>query len=243
MIRIKKFVVGIKSAQKMFRITSLGGSLIDAILSARGDKLLGEEYYTEVGRSHESGIVQLTNEELGNSLQVDTENVIFSKSTFSSDKRVDVERALSEFRFLWKQLNEVMRVRDIRRIGVAAEHQIPINGKSPSEVLLGKITTFVAKKNPAKFHLQLESRRHTTNAAGIPDHKRDDFINVIHHYYDSALDVDHPLSDHFNANLDVQRYYSPLLNSNIFDAAELVYRDFSKEAELLEKDLKERGLA
>lgn len=240
-MRIKKITLGIRPSQKMFRVSSLHGTLVDSVLSLRGTKPIDDEYYKEITRSVEQGIIQLRNEDQGNTLRVDLENVVFIKDFYASEKQINVDDVLKEFRAIWKQINEVLRVRDIRRIGLVAEHRTAIEKDNPSAVLLKKLTSISAGAHPAKFILRFEDRRLTTKG-GIPDFKKDDFTNVICDYYDSEVDAEHPKQDHFNANLDVQRYYSPLFNGNVFDEVVAIRQQFSKEQDRVKSDLKQRGL-
>ena len=48
MIKIRKFIIGIRPASKMFRISSLAGQIIDSILSERGTKFREGKYFTEI---------------------------------------------------------------------------------------------------------------------------------------------------------------------------------------------------
>lgn len=240
MMRIKKFTLGIRPSQKMFRVSSLHGSLVDSVLGLRGTKPIGDEYYSEISRSAEPMTIQLRSEEQGNTLTVDLDNIVFSKDLYNSEKRFDIDEVLDEFRAVWKQVNEVLHVKDIRRIGVVIEHQLAVK-ENPSAALLKKLTSITAGEHAAKFMLHFEER-YRTSKGGIPDFKKDDFINVIRDYYDSERDADHPTDGHINANLDVQRYYSPLLTGNVFDEIVLFRQQLSKEQARFEQDLKQRGL-
>lgn len=135
----------------------------------------------------------------------------------------------------------MLHVRNIRRIGIVAEHQIPAKDAKASEALLGTLTSITSAGHPAKFILKIEDRRFPTKG-GIPDFKKDDFINVIREYYDSDVDADHANDGHINANIDVQRYYSPLFNGNVFDEVTVLQRLFLDEKKHLEEDIKKRGL-
>lgn len=239
-MRIKKITIGIQPSQKMFRVSSLHGSIVDSVLSLRGTKPITDEYYTEISRSTEQGSIRLKNDAEGNTLIVDLSNVVFVKDVYKSDKQLDIDDAFKEFRLIWKQVNDLLHVRDVRRIGVVGEHRIPVQNSS-SATLLKSLTSISVASHPAKFILRFEERRLTTTG-GIPDFKKDDFINVIRDYYDSEMDSDQPEEKHVNINLDVQRYYSPLFNGNIFDEAERVHQQFTKEKDKCETDLKQRGL-
>lgn len=243
MVQFKKIIIGIRPAQKMFRVSSLYGSIVDEVLSSRTDKRLGADYFTGVSKLVDQPGVRLTNESLGNTLQIDSENVVFIKDYYTSEKAVDLDALLDEFVFLWEVVDKTLQVRDVRRIGIASEHQIQVADGHASAALVGNFTNIPAPVHAAKFQLQMEDRRMTTNKVGLPDFKKDDFINVIHHYYDSSLDVEHPSSGGINITLDVQRYFYPLLKSKISDEVLALFKkDFLKEKNKLDSDLKKRDL-
>jgi hypothetical protein len=211
------------------------------VLSLRGEKPIDDEYYTEVTRTNEPFAIQLKNEERGNILTVDLSNITFTKDFYDSGKQFDIEDVLKEFRAIWKQVNEVLHVKEVRRIGIVLEHQIEVGENSASAALLTKLTSIASSGHVAKFMLHFEERSRTTKG-GVPDLNKDDFINVIRDYYDSERDSDHPKEGHINVNLDVQRYYSPLLNGNVFDEVAVFRKQLAFEQDRLEKDLKQRGL-
>lgn len=242
MVRVSKLVLGIRPSQKMFRVGSLGGVVIDAILAARSDKALGDEYFTSVGKAPDQSSYRLTNDDQGNLLQIDEANVVFTKDIYSDEQHIDLDKTLAEWRFLWKHINGVLLVRDIRRIGIAAEHQFKPPTGTASGQLFERLAAMQRPQHPGKFLLQFEDRRPTTNKVGIPDATKDAFINVIQHYYDSELDTEHANSGFINANLDVQKYFSPLFNGNIFDEIAGLLKLFQKEKAALDADIKKRGL-
>lgn len=242
MIRISKLVLGIRPSQKMFRVESLAGSAIDAILAARSDKTLGDDYFTSVGKAADRSSYRLFNEDQGNVLQIEEANVVFTKDVYLDEQHIDLEDVLAEWRLLWKHVNGVLAVRDIRRIGIVAEHQFkPPNGTASGRLFEG-LAAIPRPQHPGKFMLQFEDRRPTTNKVGLPDPTKDAFINVIQHYYDSELDTEHATSGFINANLDVQKYFSPLFNGNIFDEIDVLLKLFKKEKAGLDAEIAKRGL-
>lgn len=240
-MRIKKFTVGIRPSQKMFRISSLQGSLVDSVLNMRGTKPIDDDYYTEisVSRGVEPPTLQIRNDVKGNLLIIEADNIVFTKDLYDSEKQFDEEEALKEFRAIWKQVNDVLHVKDIRRIGIVVEQQFATD--KPSFELIKKLTSLTTGEHVAKFLLRFEER-FRTEKGGIPDPKTDDFINVISDYYDSERDIDHPKEGHINVNIDVQRYFAPLFNGNVFDEITVFRNRVSKEQSRFEQDLKQRGL-
>lgn len=242
MMRINKFLIGIRSASKMFRMTSLSGLIIDAILSERGsNKQIDDEYYTQIARNNETANYQLYNEKLGNVLKIDLDNVIFIKDYYNSSKTFNFNKALDEFRQIWTILNDILKLKDIRRIGIVAEHQIDIGEANVSKQLIKSLTTFNKTSHPAKFLLRFENR-YPTKEGIAPDIKKSDFVNVIHDFYDSELDTENPKKGALNANIDIQRYYSPLLKANVVEEVKKLNKTFIKETKSLESFIKEKGL-
>lgn len=242
MIRINRFFIGIRPASKMFRMTSLSGLIIDTILSERGsNKQLDEKYYTQIARNNETGNYQLYNEELGNALKLDLDNVIFIKDYYKITKSFSFDKVLTEFKQIWTIVNDILKLKDIRRIGMVAEHQIVTGEANVNKQLIKSLTTFNKTTHPAKFLLRVENR-YPTKEGIAPDIKKDDFVNVIHDIYDSERDTENPREGSFNANIDIQRYYSPLLKANVVEEVKKLNKTFMKETKKFESFLREKGL-
>ncbi len=243
MLRINKFLIGIRPASRMFRVPSVVGLIIDAILAERGEKVLNDEYYTEVASNHDKSNYSLRNEEQGNILRIDLENVIFIKDYYSSKKQFNFKKVINEFSYIWKTINYYLKLKDVRRIGIVAEHQFEIDSQNVNEKLLHLLTNFDGfdLKHPAKFMLRFENR-HPTKEGLAPDVDKSDFINVIYSIYDGELDQEHPAKKRINVNIDVQRYFSPLLTSNIPDEVMKLNGVLKKEKSKFEMFLKDRGI-
>lgn len=241
MKEINKFVIGIKPSQKMFRISSIAGLIADEVLATRGKKQITDEYYKEVSRNTEQGYLRLRNKELGNILQIDLENIIFIKDYYSLDTHFNANKVFEEFKIIWKAINDILKLKAIRRIGISAEHQIEINDNNATKKLIKSLTSIPSPDHPAKFLLRFEERAITKEGA-MPDFKKDDFINIIYDYYDSENDSENPKENHINANIDVQRYYSPLFEGNVADEVVKVKHIFDQKKNKFEISLKQKGL-
>jgi len=57
MIKISRISIGIRPSNKMFRVASLGGMLIDNILDLRGGKLIHNNFFSDVSKTLEKGSV------------------------------------------------------------------------------------------------------------------------------------------------------------------------------------------
>lgn len=241
MVHIDKFIIGIRPASKIFRISSVVGQIIDSILSERGTNHLDEKYYEKISSNKNLDTYRLENDSLGNILTIDLENVIFIKDYYEVTKEFDFSEIFLEFKQIWNAIDKFLKLKDIRRIGMAAEHQIRGVSNNLNKKLLDSMTTVKEINHPAKFHLRYENR-YPTIAGAAPDIEKSDLINIIYHYYDSATDTDHPNEDSYNANIDVQRYYSPLLKSNIVEEVNKLHNVFSSHKKNFDVLLSEKGL-
>ncbi len=240
MVNINKLVLGIKTSTTMFRLTSLAGQIIDDILSNQGSKHLVDDYYLEVSTPLEIGAFALINKKLGNILRVERNNILFLKDAYElSDKNVSIAKTIKEFTFIWKILNDRLKVCDIRRIGIVAEHQVQKDNEN--KLLFDSLISFPSPAHPAKFLLKYEERRATKEGIA-PDINKSDFVNVIYCFYDSELDSEHPTTNAVNMNIDFQRYYSPLISSNVSDEIMKLSKQFEDEERQFINFLKDKKL-
>lgn len=240
MARIRKVSLGIRASSKMFRVSSLAGQIIDEILSHRGKKPLEKEHYSNIGTYLEQGAFAMSNKKLGNHFQVDRQQILFVKDVYDQpDNNISLDNVMKEFSFVWSILDDILKVRDIRRIGIVAEHQVQKD--NGNKLLIESLTSLSPPLHPAKFHLTYEERKPT--AEGIaPDIKKDNFVNVIYSYYDSEIDADHPTPNAINSNIDLQKYYSPLISSNVKDEISKLLVQFKKKETEFISFLTEKGL-
>ena len=226
MHKVRKATIGIRPTEKMFRVASLSGLVADEIIAASSSKSLAEGYFTNVTKANGGSSLRLTNESLGHYLIVDVENIVFSHDHYDTDREFDADAFFTSFKVLWNSLNSVLKVKRVRRIGYVAEYRFP-KKEAASAYLVERITKLKPHGYPDKFSLSYESRR-GTSIGGLPDPIKDDFFNHIRQIYDSSADVDHPKSGHYNANLDVQRYYAPPLTKEVSGEVELIRREFER---------------
>ncbi len=224
----------------MFRVSSLAGQIIDEILSNQGKKHLADDYYSEVSTMADTGAFALINKKLGNILSVKRNDITFTKDAYTlQNKNISISKTIKEFSAIWNILNNQLKVRDIRRIGIVAEHQVKKDNQS--KLLLNALTSFKTPAHPGKFLLRYEDRRPTKEGI-TPDINKSDFINVIYNYYDSEIDQQHPTKNAINMNIDLQRYYSPLISSNINDEIHKLAKQFEGEERQFIELLKEKEL-
>lgn len=238
MPKTQKATIGIRPLRKIFRVSSLHGQIADTILAAQGTKPLLDDHFLEVGRANADRTLRMTNEDRGYYLTLDTENVVYTHDLYGKGS-FDFDQFLSEFSCLWGIVNEVMKIREIRRIGYVVEYRFPLS--NPSDTLLKKLTNLSEQGYKDKFQLRFETRM-PIGKGGLPDPTKDDFINIIREYYDSSIDGDHATDGAFNANIDVQRYFAPALTGNIPDKIRELKHAHDKATTSFIDQLKKSGL-
>ncbi|MCD4743705.1 MAG: hypothetical protein K8R67_14680 [Desulfobacteraceae bacterium] len=239
MIEIKHFVIGLRPSSKLFRLPSVAGLIIDEILAKRGTNVISDEYYSKIAADNGKEYYELHNRKLGNSLIFTVSDIIFKKSYYKNSSSFSHKKVISEFKELWAIIDKHLKIVDIRRIGIAVQHRFDDN--DACKTLIKSFTNFEDMKHPAKFRLHFENR-HSTPAGNAPDVKKDDFVNVIYDFYESGISNEHPSKKAFNANLDVQRYYSPLVKSKVTEQVDKVLTIFKKEKIEFEKLIQGRGI-
>lgn len=240
MERIRKATLGVRTADKLFRLSSLNGLIADDLISAL-NKSSGElTYFSSVLRPNGGSTLQLVNEERGRTLILDFENIALVHDFYDQEKAFDSSQMLSDFKLIWETIDSIMHIKRVRRVGFVAEYRF----EKKSEVsahLLSTLTKLKTHGYLAKFSLQYETRK-PTGPHGLPDPSKDDFYNFIRQIYDGSLDNDHAEAGFFNANLDVQRYYAPSLLNGIPSATTQLYAEFEKAVIPFFDELKLLGL-
>lgn len=227
MAMIQKATVGILFSERMFRLSSLSGVLTDDLLALRG-KIIDSDSFETIGRDPHNFNLRLYNEDAGVFLNITLESIVFTRDLYNSADHFDFDTFLDEFQAIWRAFDTRLKVPGIRRIGFVTEQRFQA-GSNSNQLLVDRLTTLKFTGFPAKFHLSFEDRKNV-GIGGLPDPTKDDFINVIRTYYDSLLDVEHPEADSINANLDVQRYYSPFFKGNPFDEIRKLKNEYDKAA-------------
>lgn len=239
MPRIRKATLGVRSLQKMFRLSSLSGMLADAIIAARTKAPLDEKYFTNYMRANDDTVLRMTNEDRGHFLTIDVDQITFTHDLYEIDREFDRAAFHAAFRVIWEAIDPILKAREIRRIGFVAEYRFAM----AAEHVATSLTRFKLAGHADKFQLSFETR-HQAGKGGLPDPTKDDFINVIRQFYDGTMDRDHPATGpgSINANLDVQHYYAPSLTTDIPRAALNLQQEFDKRVPLFFDELGALGI-
>lgn len=238
MTSVKKLTLGIRPEIRAFRVESIRGLLIDALLEARGIEI-PETYYTNIAEGQDGALVSLTNEKEGNYLLVDRENIAFTKDAYRNNGHVDLDKTFKEFIGIFAVVQRVVKLKGIRRIGLVSEYRFDAV-KNNNVELLTTLTKLPKLDFPAHFTLHYESR--TPSTASPLDTVKGAFTNAIYDFYDSALDTSVPVEGKINANLDYQKYYAPSIDTKIGDEAEKHFYAFKKELKKFDEEIAKLGL-
>ncbi|MBI4998170.1 MAG: hypothetical protein HZC22_15015 [Rhodocyclales bacterium] len=240
MARILKATIGIRFSERMFRLSTHAGALIDNLLALRGKPLDSGDFET-IGRDAHDMNIKVYSETAGKYLHIDLENVTYTVDLYDKGENFSFDTFLDNFSAIWNVINETLHCREIRRVGLVTERRF-LKGNEPNRFLLDHLTTFKFDGFPAKFNLSFEVRKNT-GPGGLPDPTKDDFINYLYFFYDSILDIEHSEPGAININLDVQRYFSPSLRDGPIAALRKLKAEYDKADQDLLARIKPFGLA
>ena len=239
MSHIRKFTIGISPFAKMFRVHGFGGAATDAILSIRG-KGLPEDFFEEIGCNTERTAYRLSSQDQVNSLHITEESIAFTKDYHDTDGVFNFQRTLEELKLIWQAIQSVLTISDIRRIGMVAEYRYSVPHKHPSVWLREKLVALPSTLVTDKFLLRFEEREFAKDGIA-PDPKKADFINFIYQYYDSAIDATHPESGFADVNVDVQRYFAPMLKGGVIDECKKLHHHFERAVSRVDASMIKMG--
>ena len=240
MAKISKATVGILFSERMFRLSSLSGVLTDDLLALRG-KTIAPDSFETIGRDVHNFNLRLYNEAAGSYLNISVESITYTRDLYDSEAHFDFDAFLDDFKAIWDAFDARLKVPGIKRIGFVTEQRFQA-GNNSNKLLVDSLTTLKTNGFPAKFHLSFEDRKNV-GVGGLPDPTKDDFLNIIRTYYDSLIDVEHPEADSINANLDIQRYYSPIIKAKPFDEIIKLKKEYDKAALKFIGDLNKLGIS
>ena len=236
---VRKFTIGVQPFAKSFRMHGLGGAATDTVLRLRG-KALPDNYFSDVGINAERTAYRLSSEDQTNSLQLTEDSVTLSKDYFDANTSLDFKKVLEEFRTIWGAVDSVIKLVDIRRIGMVGEYRYAVESKNSSVWLRSKLTTIPTKSATDKFTIRFEEREFAKDG-GVPDPKKADFLNCIYSIYDSISDANHPAPGFVDVDVDAQRYFTPLLNTNVADEILKLHKHFESSQRKIDEFLMSLG--
>jgi hypothetical protein len=243
-MKLNKIVIGVRFNKQTFRLSSLGGIVIDEILGLReSNKKLSNDFLTKFTSSNDANSlhVKFLDDKGVNSLAIQSDQFIFSKAAISEDATVNLDKAIEEFEILWKAANKILNFPDTRRIGIVGEFNIKAtNETSASNQLISSMLKWTAPEHSGHFNLQFEDRELHADGS-IPDKETADFWNSIYTFYPSDDDRDIPQKGKINANCDIQKYFNPAKSDPIRELQGIKKKFTSKKSDFKNK-VKELGL-
>ena len=239
-----KYVIGFKFNKKMFRLESLKGSLMDAIIELRdkNKEHLNADYFTQIKTStgDDNLHIILTDVEDENRLTISYDQFIYAKTSSNSDSSVSIERTIKEFELLWKTSNKILHFPSVRRIGFVVEYRVKEkSADSASSDLINAVLKFPTSGHSSYFNLRFEDRELNSSGA-VPKKETADFWNKIYSFYNSDLD-ENPEHGKFNVNLDLQKYYNPAKSDPLKELM-VVRNRLANEKKKLKDELINMGL-
>lgn len=241
MLKIYKISAGFRFSQSAFRVGTLHGMLTDEILSLVSQKpFLDHKYFDSILLQKERNGLMLRNENKGHQLNITTDDFIFTHDRYDPDQHLSLEKFFSHFEAIWRKVDKTLSIPAIRRIGIVAEHRIE-NTKFPSSKLISSITKMKPTQFAGKFICNFEKRIPVANSVNL-DVSNDEFLNLIYSFYDSEMDSQTPASNAVNANLDVQKYYGPTIESGFITELGKVRTIFMDHWKDFEQEIKDWGL-
>lgn len=222
-----KLTIGMKTSRPMFRLSAIGGLLIDELLANTTHLKSFSKVFKLVEQDGVKNNFRLSGD--NHNFYVGLNDIQYSIDYYNSKSILDIDYEISRFISLYEVVNNSLEINDIHRIGMVCEYQVSTKTTYVSKELLEKITNYKPDGYPAKFSLQFEQRHPITNAVGIPDFKNLDFWNIIETIYDSEIDTEHSTPESISLMLDVQRYYSPYMNDKPANALKALLEKYKKQ--------------
>lgn len=245
-MHLHRFVIGIQFNEKMFRLPSLGGIVIDDILNLRNnDKRLGSSYFSYVSTPINSinaindYSISLVDEKKVNELTILQDQFVFKKTSSNTTSSLNIDKTIEEFTILWKTANKSISFGDIRRIGFVGEYLIDKKTAAVGPLLVDCLTKFNKPESCSTFRLTFEDRK-LNKSGDIPNAETADFWNTIFTFYNSEAD-ETPEKGKIYANIDLQKYYNPTKTDPIKELT-IIKNTFNNDIRKFKETVKEMGL-
>jgi len=244
-MQLHRFVIGIQFNKRMFRLPSLGGLLIDEVLSLReSDKKIKDNYFTQVSipvTKDNEYTISLIDDNGINSLEILPDQFRFKKTSIKNNSAVNVDKTIQEFEIFWKAANKIITFPAARRIGFVGEFRISEDQENNAgRQLIDSLTKFNPPENCSRFKLTFEDRD-LTKEGSVSSIDTDDFWNKILTFYISDTD-ETPEKGKINANMDLQKYFNPA-KANPLKELNNIKNKFIEEKVKFKKNLNELGLS
>lgn len=238
--KLKKVLIGIRSHQRLFRVLGMGGDIVDSLLDMRGAKGIDEDYFEQISISGDKDAYEVFNEEKGNSCKITLESIIMTKRAVGSHL-INIKRFQKDVNLFYEKIREMLRIREINRIGIIFEFETAVGGsKNVNKFLYDNFLGYTHEGIPSNFTLKTAFKMSSKEGILNPDVK--DYYNAILQFGVKYGEDRKPIEDLLFVSLDVQRYFHPPTSakngdfiSNHFDYSEKHLNRFIDQ-------MKEKGL-
>lgn len=241
---LDRFAIGILFRDKMFRLPSLHGLVIDEILTMiRKEDKFNSDFFNlikpSISQEEKLSMVHLSGQsgDYENNLEITPGQFVFKKNIIADkDKHVEKEDAIDEFSDIWDLCDGILKFPHIRRIGIYGEFKIPEKDQDQASIeLIDKLTHFTPPNDSGRFKLTFDEREYESNESN-KNEETAAFWNKIYTFYISKMDETRE-DGTINANLDIQRHYNPTLKKLTGKELKGVFNRFVKEKGTLKKEL------
>lgn len=262
-LTLKRFSISLMPLMKMMRVSTSWGGIADGVLALRGTAPISDDYFTSLVNIHtlegNPGVIVL-NPQKENLLQIQVSDVTFWRSAYLLDaNQLSLNQSFDEFLAIWVHMDELIHMRDIRSVSMSVSFELAIN--SDADVyLFSLLKNRRVPVNPKQFRLQYQSRKwldQQSDKTTVPSLETDAFLNESFAYYSGKPELPAPLGAVYpkttsddkkiNIELDIRRFYSPLMESGSGSALRKQFEHFHRESDRhkanLQEDLKADGVS
>lgn len=206
--KLKKILVGIRFQQRLFKVFSIGGEIVDSLLDTRGDKGVDDDYFEQISISKEKDAYEVFSIEKGNSCKITLESIIMTKRAVGDDP-IDIDKLRKDVNLFYEKIREILRIREINRIGIIFEFETEVNAsKNVNKFLYDNFLNYTHEGIPSNFTLKTAFKTPTEEGWANPKDVKD-YYNAIVQFGVKYGEDRNPIEDLLFISLDVQRYFYP----------------------------------
>lgn len=239
---LHKVVVGVLFNKKAFKVSSVGGALVDELISLSEVVSVkgGVPFFGQIATNTDNSNCSYTliDNVNSNTLEINTSSCVFTRSSSGVESSLNLEKVCDEFLQFYKVIEKSLSKPAIRRIGIVGEFYTIDTGGNKAVNLLGGLTKLGVEGDSHRFTLTFNDRDKFTDGFDIDTA---DYWNCIYSFYNTELDSVRPVKSGFASNIDVQKYYNPA-RSDVSREIKLVVSRFKERRKGLKAKLIELGL-
>jgi len=229
---LSKLTIGIRPVHQIFRVSSFGGLLIDELVRINEGSNI---HFDKIQAGEKDHSITLFSEDKSRTLTINRDYISYVQDHYELGTPISADKFITEFGELWNKIDEKLKIRSVRMVGIVGETRI--SAEHPSRELLSKLSQFSMDGFVDGFTMRIEKRKPTVEKI-CPDVHKDDFENMIYTIYDGARDSTAPKEKTINFNMDSQRYYTPPLTRVTMAELKKLLKTFKTGKNDFEKKMK-----